>query len=392
MSWLGLRKKKIRFRLLVMWSPSCFLLLLVGCSPGERDYLAEAEEIPKLDVAQHSATGTRGLDVPSGDPEAPRDTVRASGQMGESMSWRRVTMLRVVDDQLLVGDQWASPLVHVFERKSRDYLGGFGRSGRGPGEVLDASWITRAAGEGARVWVFDSGNRKFVEFERSPRGTYDWSREVRLESPLPPAQPVWTEKGILTNGFFPSFTLMELDRSGSPTRRIAVSPPSLSARMEDIRGAMSFNRNRMAISPSGNRVVLVYQSNSRLDFLNASGELTHSREGPVPIRRSFYYAAGEPQGRAFRWNPEENEWAYVGVDVTEELIFALFCGKGCPEDSPFPNMIHVFGWSGGFRGAFALDRSVATISVSEDGGDLYGYSEEPEPAIYYWEVPAGYRK
>ena|GEM_PF-4253067 len=368
------------------WLGLSSILLVVSCADASADagaILTEAASLPEVRVEIQE---DRWID-PSEGPllesgTEPTDTLQIRSELGTSEAWGIVSSLRVVGDRLFVSDRISNPLITVVNWRTGEIVDRFGRRGEGPGEFLDPSWVTYSR-EADGFWVFDYASRRFSHFvptTEGGEGTYRLDRELRLLGPLTPFHPVWTPGGVLTNGFFPDYTLLELDPGGNPVRWITARVPVSRSQVGHPQGRARLNRTRLATDPGLTHVALVYQSTSRIDFFDMGGRHLRTIRGPRDVR--IRYRVDEEASR-FRWEPE-NRWAYVDVDATASHVYGLWCGATCPDHTDLPTRVHVFTWEGGFIREFALDRPVKTIAVSSEDDLLFGYSEEPFPTIHAW--------
>lgn len=207
---------------------------------------------------------------------------------------------------------------------------------------------------------------------------------VTLQSGPRLFQPVVLRDRFVSNGYFPRHTLTVVDTLTRIQRHLVGGRLPVDDSLNNLVFRVRVNRNRAAVDPSHRRLVLAYQAINRLDIYDSVPALRGSIAGPRKVAMSFSRVDSR-RGPAFTWT-ESNERAYVGVDASQDHIFALFCGKCGPE---LARIVHVFTWEGRFIREFVLDQGVLGIAVSPDGTTLFGATEEPFPAVVLWNLPTG---
>lgn len=356
--------------------------LCAGCRAEARASRIDEAELRAAALAHAPAFSGRIL-LPAGSSSAQPLRLRRS--FGDSLSFARISGMRVVGGSLLVTDRLMSPHLAVVDLRSGSVVRRFGRDGRGPREFRDPAWMLPVDGAGAQAWVYDFQNRRFVRVSLdAPRGS-EVLEEVRLDAGYSLESPVWTERGIISNGLFPDFTLLLVDSTARPLARMSTRPPFDARRISHPTGRRFLNRNFMAVDPARRRLALAYQYESRLDFLTAEG----IRYGTVtPPRRT--QARWRIAGDRFFWD-EDNETAYVAAAASDRYVYALFCG--CRDsEKRLPRQVHVFTWSGDLVAELALDREVLELTVAPDDSHLYGAIMEPVPVVGEWDLPAALRE
>lgn len=312
--------------------------------------------------------------------------------IGDSLSFGRITSLRVIGDLLIATDRMFSPHVTIIDVPSYRILTRFGKHGRGPGEFQDAMWVAADPEALDHIWVYDYQTRRFSQFSVQPNDA-EKARHVKdilLRSSYPPSQPVWTSSGILTNGYFPDHTMLQLAASGDPNKWIIADPAISQRDLSHLTGRIRLNRTRVAASPSRGRLALAYQAQNRLDIFRMDNAQDMNRrllvttQGPRDVQPDYELVDVERGAEQFVWTPN-NELGYVWVDASEEYILALFCGT-CAQAERLPDLVHVFDWNGVFVEEIKLDRQVWSIAVSQDGGILFGAVDEPFPSIAAWNL------
>lgn len=310
------------------------------------------------------------------------DSLSTPELLGDSSAFSRISALRVFGRRLLVTDAGSPEHLVVVDRVSGAVESRFGRHGEGPGEFRDPRWTHHHASDASLAWVYDYTLRRLalVRLDGSVRERL--VRTLRLDQGPYLSEPVLLGDRFVSNGYFVSHTLTVADTQWSSLTHLAGESLTI-ATDADPMFRTRLNRTRTAVDPAHSRLVLVFQSANRIDIFDSALRHRGSISGPRDTRVALR-TIETPRGPTTRWS-DENELAYVGVDATNEFIFALFCGH-CGARA-LPRRVHVFTWEGRFVSELNLDRSVETIAVSADGRTLYGSIDEPYPAIAAWRVP-----
>jgi len=299
---------------------------------------------------------------------------------GDSLSFARISSLRVLRNWMLVTDGLMSRHLAIVNLRSGRLEWQVGRHGQGPGEFLGPFWSIPASDEPPAAWVYDFRNRRLTRLPLDQPGrAAEWeSRPLDVGVSL--TQMIHNSRGLLAAGFFPDYTLLQMDSAGKPLRRIVADPPFSPRDIGHRDGRRLLNHNYLSYRPAGDRVALAYQFRSRIDFFTAEGDRYGSVEGPRQTRPSWTV-----RGARFGWN-DENEMAFWGVHSTDRYVYALFCGCRADEDR-MPSRVQVFRWNGDFVTELSLDRPVLEFTVSPDDALLYAAVETPWPAVGEFRLP-----
>ena len=132
------------------------------------------------------------------------------------------------------------------------------------------------------------------------------------------------------------------------------------------------------------------QAGARIAWKSTKTESCDISSGAPGFHEPIYTAYGDDEGNSRLGFDDASRDGYVGISVTDQLIFALYSGstrKQCWCSFP-ANTIIVFSWEGRPLAALMLAEGAAQIAVSEDGSDLYAIYHEPVPLILRYEAPA----
>jgi hypothetical protein len=294
-----------------------------------------------------------------------------------------VSFLGVIDERLFVTEPSRSTTqIKVFDWRTGASVAEFGTYGEGPQEFIDVRWIVPGPVGERSLWAFDYLRRRLARLERDAAGSYRVIDQVTLANPFAAANPIWGDSGILSNGYFPDHPLFLMDGRGRPTSWIVsdTAGPAPHDLPVWVRGRL--NRNRLAFAPEGRRFALVYQSANRIDFFLTDGTRTASTSSHRSVTVA-YDVVGRGSSAEVRWRAE-NQWAYVGAYGSTRHVVALFCGASCQTHNDYPRTLHVYRWDGTLAAEIGLDRPVKAIAGTADDSFLFGFVDDPEPAILRW--------
>jgi hypothetical protein len=322
--------------------------------------------------------------LPDGEP--PRDTLRLTRVLGDSLDFASISGIQPLDGLLLVSDRMMSKHLAVIDLQTGSVRARAGTHGEGPREFRDPAAFIAQTISPPRFWVYDFQNRRLslVAAESRDRMSIGESRPFNVGESI--EQPLRIGGRFIANGLFPDYTLLVLDSMGVPVRRIEADQPFPAAVMPHVVGRRLLNRSWLAADPDGSRLALAYQWASRIDFFSPDGDRLGSVQGPRPTRAKYRIANDR-----FFWDPQ-GEMAYTGVQATNRYVYAAYCGcKEADDRDQRSRRVHVFRWNGDFVSEIQLDRRVTAFAVSEDDAVLYASITEPHPAVGEWRLPAGLR-
>lgn len=90
------------------------------------------------------------------------DTLASTRRLGDSLTFGRITSLRVVRGRLVVTDALTRPHIHILDIATGVVVKQFGAHGDGPGEYRDPQWVHGQPGDSGAVWVYDYVHRRLT--------------------------------------------------------------------------------------------------------------------------------------------------------------------------------------------------------------------------------------
>jgi hypothetical protein len=359
-----------------MRQPKCLLVLLSGtlltaCSDGEPE---RYEAVP--DVAYDLDAPIESKNLPT---QVPRK-LRANRFLGDTTSFGNVIAMLPIEDVLFVADALIDPHISAWSITTGTLIGRVGRHGQGPNEFRYPDWMLAMRGAPTQVIIFDYKNRRFTYVSVNANGIvidsmFPLHTPVRIERPFP------VNGGYISNALTSDEAIIHLDRTGAVLRKIRWTEPFTDRDAPTATGRSLLNRTFIGATPSRDRFAVVYQFANLLVLFTPDGKPYATVNGPRRTEARYYF-----KDNRFFWE-EGNEMAYWDVQLTDERIYALFCGcRLGDEGDQLPREIHVFDMAGVFLETLVLDYPVAAFAVDPEGHRIFGAVESPYPVIAEWVI------
>jgi hypothetical protein len=153
---------------------------------------------------------------------------------------------------------------------------------------------------------------------------------------------------------------------------------------DDLRMRASITAQHMCAPPDGGRFVVYYYPVSRVEIRDSMGVLTAIAEAPYPVEPEFarHEETNQLQFRIGTLN-------YMSCAPTNAHLYLLYSGRRFGDGQEGPptsgREIHVFDWSGRFKGRIILSQPVRGIGMANDEEFGIGLSEETA-AVLQWRM------
>jgi hypothetical protein len=278
----------------------------------------------------------------------------------------------IVGQYLVVIDAHERASLHILESETGLYIGSFGEYGSGPMEITGV-WSIDVWRE--LSWVYNLNQRRFIGYDLSVVQSGERpvaTTSIHIESYGTLTDPRWiSDSLILSPGLFNTGRLGFFNAKGELIREAGPLPPGphitpVSVRQHAYQSSMAFNADR-------SKLVLATMHADRLEIFRSDGELVTIVTGPIGFE-PIYEVASNIDGAPIMATDVELRFGYVGVDATDDYIYALYSGRVRGEYSGNASMgdqLHVFTWSGKPIHVFKLDRDASGIAVSTHGETLF---------------------
>jgi hypothetical protein len=133
------------------------------------------------------------------------------------------------------------------------------------------------------------------------------------------------------------------------------------------------------LQPAGNRVVYAGFDGHILEIF----ELTEETSIQKIFDDIYEFPKYEPlntNGDSMTANrTRDNKTGFYSVSVTNQFIYALYCGKLATEKrADYANIIYIYDWDGNRIKKIILDKDLAGITVDKENTKIYGLHTDPE--------------
>lgn len=277
--------------------------------------------------------------------------------------------ISVVNDRLLVLDQFGESAITELDRHSGATVRTFGRTGEGPGEFkVPVSLLA----EDDSLAVLDAGNNR-VTWLRRAGASFAIVRIVPLTLESVATDIAATsDNTLLVIGLNSAGRLAILDargkllsyRGGLP--QLEHLPPA--RQVEALQGALRAD-------PSRKRHTLTSRFASRIEVFDQAGSESITLWGPERF--------GPKSGRYV------TRFGYLDSAPVERGIIALYSGRtrdDFPGSANYGSTLHRFDGDGQLAEIHHLDSDLISIASSEDGRRVYGIRHDPIPAIVVYDL------
>jgi hypothetical protein len=349
-----------------------FVTALTACGDDERQGY---ETVPHEIFAMGTVTEYVAL------PSDVERSLKARRFIGDTAAFGQVVVILPVDDILFIGDGLMDPHISAWSISTGELLGRIGGHGQGPREFRYPDWILPVRSKPPQALVFDFQNRRFTAISvLAGEGlvidsTFPMQAPVRIERPLP------VKDGYISNVLAADDVLVRLDRNGAVVQRIAWDEPFTERDAPHNVGRSLLNRTFIAATPSGDRFAAAYQFANILVLFTSEGRPYATTRGPRDTEPKYYF-----RDNRFFWD-DDNEMAYWDVQMTNDRIFAWFCGCRMGDQEHYlPSEIHVFDMGGKYLERLNLDHPVTAFAVDPENRRIYGAVETPYPLIAEWKL------
>jgi hypothetical protein len=335
------------------------------------------------------AWGCTSDDTPDSGGAGTSATKLTSDVLFDGDELGRPQSVGIVGEWLLVGDRPQPTALHVIRRSNGDYLAGWGRQGRGPGEFV-ALWGIQAADSGS-AWLYDPSQARLtlvsisgiVGDSRNPI-----RRTMNLESDMVPFTALWLSDTLLvSSGTYSTGRLASFDGSGRLKRVMGPLPTVREGIPPQV--AQHAYSGTLVRHPTRPLLAIATRHADRVELYDADGRLLRVARGPRGFEPVFEVATSG--GAPVMSSGGDMRFGYVDMAAAGEHLYALYSGHTRDELPGRANLggeVHVFDWSGRLLRILPLDHLALALAVSDDARTLYTVRHDPAPAVLRTSLPA----
>lgn len=259
----------------------------------------------------------------------------------------------------------------------------FGRLGQGPDECLFPSSLHP---EGASVGFWDVNRRRYAAYDA---GSLDESAKLAPRFTVTDSlfhfevYPL-CDRTFIAAGLYEDFRFARLDASGRFLEGIDECPYR-DAEERAVSGLIRSDiyQGRLAVSPSGDRVVHASLRAEVLAFYRLSREGSVSRTAQcIGSYPSYSYNSVAMQKNAPVY--------YLDVSADDRRVYVLYSGRNYEADKEKAfagDGIHVYDWEGKLLCRLRLDVDIESLCVTSRGDRLYAIALLPNPVLVSFPLP-----
>lgn len=309
---------------------------------------------------------------------------------------KRLAVFSDENDDLLavVSDLTKKPPLHYLNVTKDEYITGMGRSGKGPGEFVNAGSVYYNT-ETSQISVVDAMQQRltFIDLNKPIDSLKNLHRSeppiLNLEFNGLPLDILklqgdrYAAIGLMRVNNSKKFGF--IDSAGKQKQSIGYIPNFKEVNLPPLKQHVAWRaygtKNR-----EGTRFAAAYYHMDLIEIYNSDGERIEAIRGPQFSPLIVTSQDGNPQ-----LSKEHTRNGYVAVTARNGYIYGLYSGRKL--DHPQRNMgnhLLVLDWKGNFITSYKLDRDVFEIAVSPSGKMLYAIvndEDSVEPGLYKYELP-----
>ncbi|MDZ7773757.1 MAG: BF3164 family lipoprotein [Balneolaceae bacterium] len=266
--------------------------------------------------------------------------------------------------------------IAILRESDRQYLGGFGRHGRGPSEFL-SPYLILSEPDNPLFCVYDLNLRR-ISCYNVEQTVGDFSRpqpelSVTLDGDF--GMPINLEarmdqREFIVTGIFSDETRYVIsDSTGKVVQRAGTIPTIL--RNAPINVQHNAALARVASHPGNGRLVFAYRFMDRISIYSAEGELLHDVNAPDPEAEPGVMLAYTDSGQPYMAQDNETRMSYTNVMADEQHIYALYSGRKRKEGTAtYAGHLYVYDWNGKLVSRKRFDTFVESCALTDEPGDL----------------------
>ena len=304
----------------------------------------------------------------------------------DSLGW--VMDLALTGGRLVGIDALLDPSVHVFDLKSMQRLGSYGRRGDGPGEFKDPEQIVPGGTDSPdEMWILDGVHQRLTRLAIAEieAGSVLTPATCRMDGPnagslvrVPDGR--WFAGGWITGGRVARY---RADRRYD--RTILGFPAGAEAPGMTLRQAYE---SRVVADPAGGRLAAATLLGGLLEIFDYDG--ASIAQAAVPDAFQPVWRQGRSRGgKAVMSLGPEARYGFTDLVATRHYLYGLFSGRSVDEPgTPWATtQVQLYSWDGAYLRTLHLGRAAEAIAVDASDTWLYASGPDPEPWVGRFRLP-----
>lgn len=263
--------------------------------------------------------------------------------------------------------------IAVFRETDRQFLGGFGRQGRGPSEFL-SPYLLLSKPDDPLFCVYDLNMRRISCYDVD-RTVTDFTRPepelmVTLDGnfgmPINLDARISRREFIVTGIFSDETRYIIADSTGKVIQRAGTIPDI----MDNVPINVQHNAalTRVAAHPVNGRLALAYRFRNRISIYSPEGELIRDIDHP-PLQDGDpgLILAHTPSGQPYMAQGNDTRMYYINIMADDKRIYALYSGRQRKEGAAtYAQYLYIYNWDGDLLSYKRFDTFVESCTLTEE--------------------------
>lgn len=268
--------------------------------------------------------------------------------------------------------------IHLYSKKTFEYLGSAGKIGQGPGEIV-VPLFSQMDILKKGIWLYDAGKRQLDYFEIDSI-LHNKDYLFRKSVPVPSTKAIsyylpYNNELFAFTDQNPHIYISFLDTAGVIRDDLAIPNNSNVYDKDDLinESSLPLIYYHIALNNKRERAAIVYRFAKVVILVQNDGELIRKLEGKDEV---FQIPSNDDINQII---------TYYIVDYDDEYIYCLYKNdKRMNGDIPiYPREMHVFDWDGNQISKMSFDFNISSFKADLTSNTLYTYSPEANSFVLY---------
>lgn len=292
-----------------------------------------------------------------------------------------------VGDFLVVSEKSNGDLLHILDIKSEKYIRSTGKNGFGPGEATYVAKLEQAF-EKESFWSYDLEQKVFSKYYIKDSTSKLAETQLRLGEVM---HYVWkitwaSDTSLMVSMVDGNDKYLEVSLQGDTLNTFGTWDNMMDRQDIPYNVISSIHQGEIIASPDKSKFIVAGRIRDYIDVLDKVSGRILSIRGPVDVIPEFEvdYSQGYPMAAVL-----SDRVSYFGSFAGGNLIYALYIGKDYKFISDFNNLnrIFVFDYKGNIVNQYTLDYPLASFTVDEENGIIYGLTIDQNPNVVAFKIP-----
>ncbi|MGB9774622.1 MAG: BF3164 family lipoprotein [Bacteroidota bacterium] len=289
--------------------------------------------------------------------------------------------IAILDCALVKG----SGKMRVYDCSDLSYEGSTARTGAGVGEVRDPTGLNAAGRNEVEFSISHLSLEHFTVYRLDRYGQIKAERIVTPKGGMPYGSVMVNDTMILNLAFgITSNRVAVYDSAGNLVKRVGVLLPGKN-RKTPVHIHNQASQGTIRLKPHGSRFVVNALCSDIIEIYNLDGTLVKRFHGPLNVSPRYDVVS---VNKIPVMAPDERcaQFGYVHLAVSDERIYALYCGRPFAQHNVHSRYVHVYNWDGDFLKTYMLDPPVGKFAIDTRGERFFGIALEPRVRMLMFKI------